>query len=62
MTDMIICGMNMEMETAKEMGTVGKCRGCLYCDNISTIGMAVCQKKGKIKEKENCKDWVIDHR
>ena len=59
---MYICGLSMEMELAEEMGWVGKCRGCLYCDHITTYGLVTCQKKGKIKEKENCPQWVVDHR
>ena len=62
MTEMIICGLSMEMELAEEMGWVGKCRGCLYCDRITPSGLATCQKKGKVRQKENCKDWVVDHR
>ena len=60
--ELIICGLHMEMELAEEMGWVGKCRGCLYCDGITNFGLATCQKKGKIKEKENCGEWVVDHR
>lgn len=52
----------MEMELAEEMGWVGKCIGCLYCDDITSTGSVNCQKKGRIKEKENCKDWLVDHR
>ena len=59
MTDMIICGFSMEMEL---MGWVGKCIGCLYCDEITTFGLVTCQKKGKIIEKENCEDWIVDYR
>lgn len=59
---MWICGLSMEMELAEELGVVGKCRGCLYCDGITNFGLATCQKKGKIKEKENCEEWVVDHR
>lgn len=59
---MYICGLSMEMELAEEMGWVGKCIGCLYCDDITSTGSVNCQKKGKIKEKENCKDWLVDHR
>lgn len=54
--------MSMEMELATEMGWVGKCRGCLYCNGITNYGLATCQKKGKVPEKNNCKDWVVDHR
>lgn len=62
MTKMIMCGMHMEMEMAKEMGWIGKCRGCLYCEGITNFGLATCQKKGKIHEQEDCKDWIVDHR
>lgn len=62
MTEMIICGFSMEMEMAEEMGWIGKCRGCLYCDTITTFGLVTCQKRGKIREQENCDDWVVDHR
>lgn len=61
MTELIICGCSMEMELAEEMGWVGKCRGCLYHDRI-TKGLVDCQKKGKTREKENCPEWVVDHR
>ena len=62
MTEMIICGMSMEMEMAEEMGTVGKCRGCLYLET-NVNGTRYCQLKGVLtSEKENCKDWVVDHR
>ena len=59
MTDMIICGMSMEMELAKEMGTVGKCIDCLHFEYDN-----YCRKKGKKlnERKSNCKDWVVDHR
>ena len=62
MTEMIICGLSMEMEMAKEMGWIGKCRGCLYCEYMKNFGLVKCQKKGKIKEQENCKDWIVNHR
>lgn len=62
MTEMIICGLSMEMEMAKEMGWIGKCRGCLYCTWIKPIGTVKCTKKGIIPEEINCKDWVVDHR
>ncbi|MBQ6099000.1 MAG: hypothetical protein IJI80_04410 [Methanobrevibacter sp.] len=62
MTEMIICGLSMEMEMAREMGTVGKCRGCVYCNRYSDERI-VCSKKGVLeKEKENCKEWVVDYR
>lgn len=59
MTEMIICGLSMEMELAKEMGTIGKCIGCLYLEYDN-----YCMKKGKKlnERKSNCKDWVVDHR
>lgn len=62
MAEIIVCGLSMEMEMAEEMGWVGKCRGCLYCDRIINYGLVDCQKKGKISEKENCEEWVVDHR
>lgn len=52
----------MEMELAKACGWVGKCEGCLYCNYINLSGSADCQKKGKIRKRENCEDWVLDHR
>ena len=58
-----ICGLSMEMEMAKEMGWIGKCRGCLYCDWIKSFGVVKCRKLGGlIKEQEDCKEWVVDHR
>lgn len=62
MTEMIICGLSMEMEMAKEMGYVGKCIGCLYCDHYSDTRV-ICSKKGVLnKPKENCDEWIVDHR
>lgn len=62
MSNMIICGLSMEMEMAKEMGTVGKCCSCLYFD-INVNGTKHCQLKGVLsKENENCEDWIVDHR
>ena len=59
---MIICGLSMEMEMAKEMGTIGKCISCLHCDRYSKE-LIVCSKKGVLEnEKNNCKDWIVDHR
>ena len=44
---------------AEEMGTVGKCIGCVYLEYDD-----YCRKKGKkLKErKENCDDWVVEYR
>ena len=57
MTDMIICGLSMEMEMAREMGTIGQCKSCLYLNGNR------CDKKGLLKKhRSNCKDWVVDHR
>ena len=64
MAKMIVCGLSMEMEMAKEMGYVGKCIGCLH--NLIYIDgdrrELLCEKKGIVKEKTNCKEWVVDHR
>ena len=59
MSDMIICGLSMEMELAEEIGWVGKCISCWYLEYKD-----YCRKKGrKLKErKENCPDWVVDIR
>ena len=59
MTEMIICGLSMEMRMAKEMGTIGKCISCLYLEYDN-----YCRKKGKkLKErKENCSEWQVDFR
>ena len=63
MTDMIICGLSMEMELAKELNRVGDCRMCLYADWIEYEGDKVkCSKKGNVKQRTNCKDWIVDHR
>lgn len=52
----------MEMKMAKEMGTIGKCRGCLYFDT-NVEGVRHCQIKGVMREEqENCEDWIVDHR
>lgn len=59
---LIICGLSMEMEMAKEMGYIGKCKGCLYYET-NCQGVRFCQIHGVLsKEKENCKDWVVDSR
>ena len=59
---MWICGLSMEMELAEEMGTVGKCKGCLYYE-IYPNGALHCRIKGIIDdEMEDCRDWVVDHR
>ena len=52
----------MEMRMAEEMGTIGYCISCLYCEYFSTTNGVVCSKKGKTNAKDNCKDWVVDHR
>ena len=61
---MYVCGLSMEMEMAEEMGWIGKCRGCIhntrYLDNDRK--KLRCDKKGIVKEKTNCKEWVVDHR
>lgn len=63
MAEMIICGLSMEMELAEEMGWIGKCIGCLYFDTLHN-GVSVCNKKNEIldDERENCEDWLVDHR
>ena len=63
MAEMIICGLSMEMELAEEMGWVGKCIGCLYFDKLPN-GALVCNKKNEVldNERENCEDWLVDHR
>lgn len=62
MTEMIICGLSMEMRMAEEMGTIGKCKGCLYFGKRGDYDW--CEKKKEVlkNEKENCKDWIVDHR
>ena len=62
MTEIIVCGCSMEMRMAEEMGTVGYCISCLYCEYFSTTNGVVCSKKGKTDTRDNCKDWVVDHR
>lgn len=57
---MIVCGMHMEMEIAKEMGYIGKCIGCLHLDGDGKD--EYCKGKLLKERKENCKDWVVDHR
>lgn len=61
MTEMIICGLSMEMEMAKEMGTIGKCKGCLY---LNWNNGDYCSKLEEPLEelRENCDSWVVDHR
>ena len=60
MTDMIICGLSMEMEIAKEMGYVGKCIGCRKLDGDGE--KEYCDGKILKERKENCKDWIVDIR
>ena len=62
MADMIICGLSMEMELARELNRIGDCRMCLYCEWIQSTGKVRCSKKGIVKQRTNCKDWVVDHR
>ena len=63
MTTGIICGLNMEMEIAEEMGWVGKCRGCLHNEYYYTDDEIYCNKKQKtIPEQTDCPLWVCDHR
>ena len=51
----------MEMEMAKEMGTVGKCISCHRFNCFD--GVPSCEKKGILdNEKENCDDWIVNHR
>ena len=61
MSEIIICRLSMEMEMAKEMGLIGKCKGCLFCEYIKPYGLVMCQKKGKIREQDDCEEWVVDH-
>lgn len=63
MTEMIICGLSMEMEMAREMGTVGKCIGCRYFEKLRN-GALFCEKYDKIldEEKEDCSGWAVDIR
>ncbi|MBQ2635373.1 MAG: hypothetical protein IJJ11_07460 [Methanosphaera sp.] len=51
MTEMIICGLSMEMEMAREMGTVGKCIGCRYFEKLRN-GALFCEKYDKILDEE----------
>lgn len=62
MADMIICGLSMEMELAEEMGTVGKCIGCHYFEGSDEVLYCAKKKKFLDKEKENCQDWLVNHR
>ena len=60
---MWLCGCNMEMELAEEMGWVGKCIGCQYYE-ILTNGSKYCRKRKKFLEEEitDCELWVVDTR
>jgi len=60
MTEMIICGLHMEMEIAMEMGYVGKCIGCYHLDGDGEN--EYCKGKLLKERKENCKDWLVDMR
>ena len=57
---MIVCGL-WELDYARENGYVGKCIMCIHQNGISD-NIVNCEKHGKIKEKENCKDWSVDIR
>ena len=60
---MYICGLSMEMELAEEMGWIGKCKGCQYAGRRYDDNEIYCEKKGKkIGQRENCKEWVVNHR
>lgn len=63
MTEMIICGLSMEMEMAKEYDGVGKCSWCLYYDKLNN-GALFCRKNDELldEEKDDCKDWIVNHR
>ena len=60
MTDMIICGLSMEMELAKEMGWVGKCIGCRRLDYDGKY--EYCDGKILKEHKEDCDKWIVDIR
>jgi len=62
MAEMIVCGLSMEMEIAREMGYIGKCIGCLYLERRLEENRIICSKKGVIRQRDNCKDWIVDHR
>ena len=55
-----LCGC-WEYEDAKENGEIGKCIACIHHKEI-TNSTVNCELNGKIKEKEDCKDWSIDIR
>lgn len=59
---MHICGCSMEMENAKKEGTIGKCQSCLYRDYRPNREW--CNKRKEVLKtyKENCKEWIVDHR
>ena len=57
---MYICGLNMEMEIAKEMGYIGKCIGCRRFDSDGRD--EYCDGKLLEERKENCKRWIVDIR
>ena len=61
--DIVMCGLNLEMEIAKKMGGVGKCSFCLFFDQINS-GDWYCRLYDEVIEGENtdCKGWVVDHR
>lgn len=49
------------MELAREMGTIGKCKGCLY---LNWNNGDYCSKLEEPLEelREDCQMWVVDHR
>lgn len=62
-TKLIICGLSMEMEMAKECDGIGKCTWCLYYDTLPN-GYSFCRCYDEVIDEkvENCPDWVVDHR
>lgn len=63
MVNMIVCGLSMEMEMAKEADGIGKCSWCRYFDELSNCAL-FCRKLDEVldEEQEDCEDWAVDIR
>jgi hypothetical protein len=58
--ELIICGLSMEMEIAKELGYVGKCIGCYHLDGDGRY--EYCKGELLDERKDDCRDWLPDMR
>lgn len=62
-TNILICGLTYEMEIAKELNLIGKCKSCFYNEYTHKNNTVDCKKlKNNIKQKEDCELWLVDMR